>query len=106
MNDCSTRADCIEHVLCTPIALFRAADIEELVRTPTSGQIAGMIAEPIQGVGGFITPPQEYFTIAAETIRKYDLAVLNQPESNSRDAGFLLALLDEATKLGDAGLRK
>ena len=30
-----------------------------------------MIAEPIQGVGGFITPPKEYFAIAAEIIRKY-----------------------------------
>ena len=30
-----------------------------------------MIAEPIQGVGGFITPPKEYFAIAAEIVRKY-----------------------------------
>ncbi|MDP9169762.1 MAG: aminotransferase class III-fold pyridoxal phosphate-dependent enzyme, partial [Acidobacteriota bacterium] len=37
-----------------------AQDVKELIRTTTSGQIAGMIAEPIQGVGGFITPPKEY----------------------------------------------
>ena len=48
-----------------------ARDIEELIRTTTTGHIAGMIAEPIQGVGGFITPPKEYFEIAAEIIRKY-----------------------------------
>jgi 4-aminobutyrate aminotransferase-like enzyme len=48
-----------------------AQDIEELIRTTTLGQIAGMIAEPIQGVGGFITPPKEYFKIAAEIIRRY-----------------------------------
>jgi 4-aminobutyrate aminotransferase len=30
-----------------------------------------MIAEPIQGIGGFITPPKEYFTVAADIIRKY-----------------------------------
>jgi 4-aminobutyrate aminotransferase len=48
-----------------------ARDIDELIRTTTSGHVAGMIAEPIQGVGGFITPPKEYFAIAAEIVRKY-----------------------------------
>jgi 4-aminobutyrate aminotransferase-like enzyme len=48
-----------------------AKDIEELIRTATSGQLAAFIAEPIQGVGGFITPPKEYFAIVAEIIRKY-----------------------------------
>src|SRR5580693_8241147 len=32
-----------------------AQDVEEVIRTTTSGRIAGFIAEPIQGVGGFIT---------------------------------------------------
>ena len=48
-----------------------ARDIEELIRTTSNGRVAGMIAEPIQGVGGFITPPKEYFSIAADIIRKY-----------------------------------
>jgi 4-aminobutyrate aminotransferase len=48
-----------------------ARDMEDLILTTTSGHVAGMIAEPIQGVGGFITPPKEYFSIAAEIIRKY-----------------------------------
>lgn len=48
-----------------------ATDVEELIRTTTSGNVAGMIAEPIQGVGGFITPPKEYFGIVAGIIRKY-----------------------------------
>jgi 4-aminobutyrate aminotransferase-like enzyme len=48
-----------------------AQDVEELIRTTTSGRIAGFIAEPIQGVGGFITPPKEYFRIVAGIIRKY-----------------------------------
>lgn len=48
-----------------------ASDIEELIRTTSSGKVAGMIAEPIQGIGGFITPPKEYFAVAAEIIRKY-----------------------------------
>jgi 4-aminobutyrate aminotransferase len=48
-----------------------AADMEELIRTTTSGRIAGFIGEPIQGVGGFITPPREYFPIVAGIVRKY-----------------------------------
>jgi 4-aminobutyrate aminotransferase-like enzyme len=48
-----------------------AQDVEDLIRTTTSGRIAGFIAEPIQGVGGFITPPREYFGIVAGVIRKY-----------------------------------
>jgi alanine-glyoxylate transaminase/(R)-3-amino-2-methylpropionate-pyruvate transaminase len=48
-----------------------AKDIEELVRTTTTGRIAGFLAEPIQGVGGFITPPPEYFEIAVGIIRKF-----------------------------------
>ena len=48
-----------------------AEDVDELIRTTTTGEIAGMMIEPIQGVGGFITPPKEYFTIVAEIVRKY-----------------------------------
>ena len=49
-----------------------AQDVEELIRTTSSGGlVAGMIAEPIQGVGGFITPPKEYFGIVADIVRKH-----------------------------------
>jgi 4-aminobutyrate aminotransferase-like enzyme len=48
-----------------------AKDIEELIRTTTQGTIAAFLAEPIQGVGGFITPPKEYLPTAVEIVRKY-----------------------------------
>jgi 4-aminobutyrate aminotransferase len=48
-----------------------AEDIEELIKTTTSGRIAAFLAEPIQGVGGFVTPPPEYFEIAVGIIRRY-----------------------------------
>jgi 4-aminobutyrate aminotransferase len=48
-----------------------ARDVEELIRTTTPGRIAGFIAEPIQGVGGFITPPQDYFRVVAEIVRRH-----------------------------------
>jgi 4-aminobutyrate aminotransferase len=48
-----------------------ANDVENLIQTGTSGEIAAFIAEPIQGVGGFITPPPEYFKIAFRAVKKY-----------------------------------
>jgi 4-aminobutyrate aminotransferase-like enzyme len=48
-----------------------AGDVEQVIKTTTSGRIAGFIAEPIQGVAGFVTPPKEYFPIVAETVKKY-----------------------------------
>jgi 4-aminobutyrate aminotransferase-like enzyme len=48
-----------------------ATDVEELIQTTTDGQIAGMIAEPILGVGGFITPPKEYFKVVTEIVHRY-----------------------------------
>jgi 4-aminobutyrate aminotransferase len=51
--------------------LHCAKDIEEVIRTSTSGQIAGLIAETIQGLGGFIVPPPGYFKIVANIVRNY-----------------------------------
>jgi 4-aminobutyrate aminotransferase-like enzyme len=48
-----------------------ARDMEELIKTSTSGRIAAFIGEPIQGLGGFITPPKEYFEIVAGIVRKF-----------------------------------
>jgi len=36
-------------------------DLEETIATTTEGRIAAFMAEPIQGVGGFIVPPKDYF---------------------------------------------
>jgi 4-aminobutyrate aminotransferase-like enzyme len=48
-----------------------ANDVENLIQTGTSGSIAAFIAEPIQGVGGFITPPPEYFKIVYRIVKSY-----------------------------------
>ena len=37
-------------------------DLRSVIETTTSGDIAAMIAEPIQGVGGFTVPPDGFFT--------------------------------------------
>lgn len=36
-------------------------DLIETIETTTDGTIAAFMAEPIQGVGGFIVPPEDYF---------------------------------------------
>src|SRR5437870_10718685 len=41
-----------------------ARDVDPLIRYETSGEPACFIAESIQGVGGTVTPPPEYFQIA------------------------------------------
>ena len=48
-----------------------ANDVEDVIRTATSGSIAAFLAEPIQGAGGFITPPKEYFKIVFSIVKKY-----------------------------------
>ena len=52
-------------------ALECARDLEELIQTSTTGEIAAFIAEPIMGVGGFITPPKDYFKVVTEIVRRY-----------------------------------
>ena len=36
-------------------------DLRDLLAVATAGDVAAMIAEPIQGVGGFVVPPDGYF---------------------------------------------
>ena len=48
-----------------------ASDVKELINTTTTGRVAGILAEPIQGVGGFITPPDEYFQIVSDIIKEH-----------------------------------
>ncbi len=48
-----------------------ASDVEELIQTATSGRIAAVIAEPIMGVGGYITPPPGYFEELVRIVRSH-----------------------------------
>ncbi len=52
-------------------AVACAKDVENVIQTSTSGRIAGFLAEPIQGVAGFITPPKEYFKIVFNIVKQY-----------------------------------
>ena len=48
-----------------------ARDVEMVIRQETSGAPACFIGEPIQGVGGVVTPPPEYFSIVYDLVRKH-----------------------------------
>jgi 4-aminobutyrate aminotransferase-like enzyme len=48
-----------------------AQDVERVIQTETSGKPAVLIAEPIQGVGGTITPPDDYFKEVKRILTKY-----------------------------------
>jgi alanine-glyoxylate transaminase / (R)-3-amino-2-methylpropionate-pyruvate transaminase len=48
-----------------------AHDVEDLIRYETPGEVACFIGEPIQGVGGCVTPPKEYFGIVYDIVREH-----------------------------------
>jgi 4-aminobutyrate aminotransferase len=50
-----------------------AEDVRNVIETTTTGEPAAMIAEPIQGVGGFVTPPAEYFQIVKSILDEFGI---------------------------------
>jgi len=53
------------------IASKSAADLRQLIRYSTSGNVAAFIAEPIQGVGGVTRGAPNYFREAYAIVREY-----------------------------------
>ena len=47
-----------------------ATDTKDLIQYETSGEVAVFIGECLQGVGGVVTPPKEYFKIVYDIVRK------------------------------------
>ena len=50
-----------------------AADLREVLATTTAGDVACLIAEPIQGVGGFVVPPDGFFGALQEVLAEYGI---------------------------------
>lgn len=48
-----------------------AHDVKNVIQHQTSGEIACFIGEPIQGVGGAVTPPPEFFQIVYDHVRAH-----------------------------------
>ena len=54
-----------------------ADDLRNVIETTTSGSIACMIAEPIQGVGGFATPPDGFFRAMKDVLDEYGILFIS-----------------------------
>ncbi|HWR43807.1 aspartate aminotransferase family protein [Sporomusa sp.] len=53
-----------------------ANELETVIKTATSGQVAALIAEPIQGNGGMITPPPGYFKRVKAILDQYNILLI------------------------------
>ena len=52
-------------------------DLRDLLDIATAGDVAAMIAEPIQGVGGFITPPDGLFGAMKEVLDEHGILFIS-----------------------------
>ncbi len=52
-------------------------DLEDILQTCTSGDVAALIAEPIQGVGGFSMPPDGYFGALKEVLDRWGILYIS-----------------------------
>ena len=53
------------------------ADLEDLLNVATSRGVAAMIAEPIQGVSGFVTPPDGFFGAMKEVLDRHGILFIS-----------------------------
>jgi 4-aminobutyrate aminotransferase len=53
------------------------ADLRDVIQTTTAGDVACMIAEPIQGVGGFAVPPDGMFRAFKEVLDEYGILLVS-----------------------------
>lgn len=52
-------------------------DLRDVLSIATAGDVAAMIAEPIQGVGGFVTPPDGFFGAMKEVLDEYGILFIS-----------------------------
>ncbi|MGH3858086.1 aspartate aminotransferase family protein, partial [Actinokineospora sp.] len=52
-------------------------DLRDVIDSTTAGDVACLIAEPIQGVGGFAVPPDGFFGAMKEVLDEYGILVVS-----------------------------
>jgi len=52
-------------------------DLKDLLEVATAGDVAAMIVEPIQGVGGFVTPPDGFFGAMKEVLDEHGILFIS-----------------------------
>lgn len=68
-------------------------EVEKSIKNCTSGRVAAMIAETIQGNGGIITPPKGYFKALKEVLDKYGvLLIIDEVQTGFGRTGKMFAI--------------
>lgn len=77
-----------------PACDFACANaIEDIIKTNTSGNVAALIAEPIQGNAGIVTPPFGYFKRVKEILDHYGiLLIIDEVQSGFGRTGKMFAI--------------
>ncbi len=65
------------HLPDTEFVAACVADLEDLLGVAMAGEPAVMIAEPIQGVGGFVTPPDGFFAAMKEVLDEHGILFIS-----------------------------
>ena len=52
-------------------------DLRDLLNVATAGEVAAMIVEPIQGVGGFVTPPDGFFGAMKKVLDEHEILFIS-----------------------------
>jgi 4-aminobutyrate aminotransferase / (S)-3-amino-2-methylpropionate transaminase / 5-aminovalerate transaminase len=67
--------------------------LEDVIRLQTAGDVAAFLAEPVLGEGGILTPPPEYFEIAARIFHDQGaLFVVDEVQTGFGRTGKLFAI--------------
>ncbi|HHP50673.1 MAG TPA: aspartate aminotransferase family protein [Moorella mulderi] len=70
-----------------------AEAVIQVIETSTSGQVAALIAEPIQANGGIITPPPGYFSRVKEILDQYGaLLIIDEVQTGFGRTGKWFAI--------------
>ena len=68
-------------------------DVEKVITRNTSGKVAAMIAEPIQGNGGIIVPPKGYFKALKEVLDRHGiLLIIDEIQTGFARTGKMFAI--------------
>lgn len=73
---------------------YACADaVDDLIRTATSGQPAALLAEPIQGNAGIVTPPKGYFKRLKEILASHNaLLIIDEVQTGFGRTGKMFAI--------------
>jgi 4-aminobutyrate aminotransferase len=53
------------------------SDLVQMIDMATAGRVSAMIAEPIQGVGGFATPPDGFFGAMGKELERHEILFIS-----------------------------